>query len=103
MRSAVGVVIFGHALCEKALEPYIGLTAHALLVALDQPLVSAASHSTHELDVLVAERLRDEGSFNGPRSLTPLPVLGVPGWWPANEHADFYDNARYFRPGRARP
>ena len=30
----------------------------------------------------------------------PLPVLGVPGWWPANENPGFYDDADVFRPAR---
>ena len=38
----------------------------------------------------------------GPAELAPLPVLGVPGWWAANEAASFYDNRDYFRPGRSR-
>jgi hypothetical protein len=27
----------------------------------------------------------------------PLPVLGVPGWWPDNEQAGFYDDRSVFR------
>jgi hypothetical protein len=27
-----------------------------------------------------------------------LPVLGVPGWWPANEGPAFYADASVFRP-----
>ena len=27
----------------------------------------------------------------------PLPVLGVPGWWPANELPGFYDDRAVFR------
>ena len=34
------------------------------------------------------------------RELSPLPVLGVPGWWDGNEQEEFYDNTGYFRPGR---
>ena len=30
----------------------------------------------------------------------PLPVLGIPGWWPENEKEDFYDDAAVFRPAR---
>ena len=30
----------------------------------------------------------------------PLPVLGVPGWWPANEGEGFYADATVFRPAR---
>ena len=34
------------------------------------------------------------------RDFAPLPVLGVPGWWPANESSAFYADATVFRPGR---
>jgi hypothetical protein len=30
----------------------------------------------------------------------PLPVLGVPGWWPDNESPDFYEDVAVFRPAR---
>jgi cytochrome P450 len=31
----------------------------------------------------------------------PLPVLGIPGWWPANRDPSFYADAQVFRPGRS--
>ena len=34
------------------------------------------------------------------KPFTPLPVLGVPGWWPENSGAAFYDDPRVFRPPR---
>ncbi|MFN7122209.1 MAG: DUF3025 domain-containing protein, partial [Hydrogenophaga sp.] len=34
------------------------------------------------------------------KPFTPLPVLGVPGWWPANEDAGFYADASVFRAPR---
>ena len=34
------------------------------------------------------------------KPFTPLPVLGVPGWWPANEATGFYADAQVFRPLR---
>ena len=33
-------------------------------------------------------------------AMTPLPVLGVPGWWPENENFSFYDDSFVFRPRR---
>ena len=30
--------------------------------------------------------------------LNPLPVLGIPGWWQANEQASFYEDTQVFRP-----
>ena len=32
-----------------------------------------------------------------------LPVLGVPGWWAANENPDFYADTSVFRPLRVLP
>ena len=36
----------------------------------------------------------------GCRAHTPLPVLGLPGWWPANEAPAFYADPQVFRPAR---
>ncbi len=36
------------------------------------------------------------------KPFTPLPVLGVPGWWPANDATGFYDDAAVFRPAPAK-
>jgi hypothetical protein len=35
-----------------------------------------------------------------PRALAPLPVFGYPGW-ADNDRAEFYDDERYFRQGKA--
>ena len=37
-----------------------------------------------------------------PRSLMPLPVLGIPGWWKQNENPDFYSDRAVFRPAKMR-
>ena len=34
------------------------------------------------------------------KPFAPLPVLGVPGWWPGNDLPDFYDDKTVFRPLR---
>ena len=31
------------------------------------------------------------------KDFLPMPVLGVPGWWPANEAPGFYDDEEVFR------
>ena len=101
VRKAMRFIVFGHALYEKALRPYIGLTGHAVLVPvnatfLEWPLAQQIS----ELDIMLAARLEDERDLSSPRVLAPLPVLGIPGWWAPNEDEGFYGNASYFRPGR---
>jgi hypothetical protein len=53
-----------------------------------------------EVDRLLAMHIRDREGFRHGRELSPLPVLGVPGWWNGNEREGFYDDTAYFRPGR---
>ena len=101
VQRAMRFIVFGHALYEKALLPYVGLTGHALLFrvgddALRQPLVEQVATA----DDLAAARMADTTGLAPATALSPLPVLGVPGWWPDNEQEIFYANARYFRPGR---
>lgn len=50
------------------------------------------------LDAALAARLSAERLASKP--FTPLPVLGVPGWWPANADPAFYADAGVFRPAR---
>lgn len=76
------LVIFGHALLEKLMQPRKAITAHVWLVAEISDVSLAAS--------LLSERL-------AAKDFLPLPVLGVPGWWPANETPGFYDDADVFR------
>lgn len=93
--------VFGHALLEKALNPYVGMTAHAMLVAVGPEFMAApAAEQMAHLDARVAERIPELAS---PQLLAPLPLLGAPGWWPGNEQEAFYDDAGYFRPGRGAP
>jgi len=72
--------IFGHALLEQlTLAPRKALTAHVL--AADPPALEAADWAA--------------------KPFLPLPVLGVPRWWTANETPGFYDDPGVFRPRRA--
>ena len=76
-------VLIGHALLEKLATPRAAITAHVWLA--DEPAEAPGSIQP------------------GPwarKPFHPLPVLGVPLWWPANEDASFYDDASVFRPPR---
>lgn len=77
--------IFGHALLEKLLQPRKAITAHVWAV---EELTDAALASS-----LTPERLTS-------KPFLPLPVLGVPGWWSANEDPSFYADSEVFRPPR---
>ncbi len=95
------VVVLGHALYEKLLDPYKAVCAHACTIAAlpgdGLPgLADAAHDAAHEwVDARVAERLRDGSPQR--TMLHPLPLLGVPGWWPDNADPSFYDDALVFR------
>ncbi len=95
----IGVYVFscyrrmgiGMALLEKLVCPRKPITAH---VYRAQPAI----HSIAELDAWIAGDLSAAKLASKP--FTPLPVLGVPGWWPGNEDVSFYDDATVFRPRR---
>ena len=97
------VFTLGHALAEKALAPFVGMSAHAMLleVAADFARLPPA-RQVGDVDRLAAQVVRGDGSFATPQALAPLPVLGIPGWWADNTQEAFYENTAYFRPGRAR-
>ncbi|MGI9046951.1 MAG: DUF3025 domain-containing protein [Burkholderiales bacterium] len=91
--------VFGHALYEKALAPYPGMTGHAVMLDFDHCFMQLAM--TAQRAVLDA-RLGDYFSSGAldKRAFLPLPVLGVPGWADENAHETYYDNGACFRPGR---
>lgn len=92
---------FGHALCEKALSPYRGMTGHALLVETDDGLLQLpVAERLRAADALLAARLADAKALGSTRALSPLPLLGVPGWCGENGDPAYYDDTRQFRSGR---
>ncbi len=77
------LTVFGHALLEKLAQPRKAITAHVW--CLPEDTVDAESAVQ---DLLASDRLA---------ARQPLPVLGVPGWWPGNEVPAFYDDPAVFR------
>ena len=93
--------LFGHALFEKALRPFTGITGRAILLRVAEDFLDAPLPiRVRTLDRAVAERLRDPGWLHATRDLAPLPILGVPGWCAENANPAYYDDATYFRRGR---
>ena len=104
-RAAFGVRcevrLFGHALIEKLVNPYKAITAHVWILHVDAAYFAlSAMQKKAVVDSLLYAQLQQRLLDTAP---TPLPVLGVPGWWPAQDKA-FYADAAVFRPQRlARP
>lgn len=88
------LVLLGHALMEKLVQPYKSITAHVCRT----PVPLGLGSDLAAWDAWLAEGLSPEVLACKP--FTPLPVLGVPGWWPANENPVFYDDTSVFRAPR---
>ena len=101
VRSRMRFVLFGHALYEKALAPFTGITARGILLSEPTSLLEAPPAELLEtLDARLESRILDPAALSGTRDLAPVPVLGVPGWCVDNEREEYYDNLDYFRAGR---
>jgi hypothetical protein len=74
------VVVFGHALLDSLLNaPRKGLTAHVLIHP--EPMALAAAGWAA-------------------KPFLPLPLCGIPGWWPGQDSPHFYEDPKVFRPLR---
>ena len=95
--------LFGHALYEKALHPFAGITGRGILFEVDAAFFDdPLAVQIARLDARVAERLLDPARLRAPPDLPPVPILGVPGWCAANARESYYDDIDHFRPGRGR-
>lgn len=83
------LLVFGHALLEKLAAPRKPITAHVLLT--HEAAGAVAFDDARMAQALDPARLQR-------KPFVPLPLLGVPGWWPGNEAASFYDDPQVFRP-----
>ena len=98
-RSQAQVWLFGHALMEKLVAPRKAITAHTrVIVAPGHYFALAHDAQRAWIDACVAAQLAADGLSTA--GFTPLPVLGVPGWWP-DQDQDFYNDSSVFRPKRA--
>lgn len=93
--------LFGHGLYEKALKPYTGMTGKGIILAVEQdffhhPLAAQLAAADSMLDNFLS------GNDVAPVVLSPVPLLGYPGWSPDNANEAYYDNSQYFRPRPAR-
>lgn len=92
----------GHGLYEQCLTPYVGLTGKALHVRVPRSWFDLPDHERRRhVDRHLSYAILSDDRLLSTAELLPLPVLGVPDWWPDNEDAVFYTNRRYFRPARS--
>jgi hypothetical protein len=87
--------LFGHALIEKLVSPYKAITAHVRPLLVKEMFFEMPECDRRAwVNDTIAQQLADGLTMAG---FTPLPVLGMPGWWPCQDEA-FYEDAAVFRP-----
>ena len=89
---------FGHACFEQALAPYLGMVAKTVFVDVDDDFFGLdPAAQVWRADALLAAHFADRARFASPKSMAPMPVLGVPGWHFAAQDEAFYDDPDHFR------
>ena len=84
----VRFVAFGHNLFEKMLDPHWGMVTKTIFVPWAEPF---------DADAALAAHFAVRANFASPKTMPPMPVLGVPGWYAETERESFYDDATHFR------
>ncbi len=97
-------LVFGHANYEMLTRPFIGLTAKLwplqVPVAfenwpLQQQVDFVDTALSKQIEVFSLTEFRDQ--------MSPLPLLGIPGWSHLAQTEQFYQDQNYFRPKRVMP
>ncbi|MBF0265334.1 MAG: DUF3025 domain-containing protein [Gammaproteobacteria bacterium] len=95
----INAYVIGHGMYEKSLHPFIGMTAKMYPILMDSSFFYQHKQVQYQrLDVKLAKEVNEMQTLKNNHFLSPLPILGVPGWYEKNIDADFYDNQKYFRP-----
>ena len=94
----ISAYIFGHGIYEKALHPFIGFTGKMYAIQVEQAFFDLDKRQQYkQLDQLLAEDIKQSNALKNNQKLSPLPVLGIPGWYEQNKQKSFYLNEEYFR------
>ena len=92
------VHLFGHALLEKLAAPFKAITAH--LIVLESAEGDDRVRSGNDLTPIDRALVAHLQGFSDPVAFLHLPVMGIPGWDPANYDPGFYSDTAVFRPLR---
>ncbi len=93
--SKITPFIFGHALWEMLLNPYIGLTAKVIVIDVSD---MNEALSLADYDRLLSDYIMENKVFDRKRALKPMPLLGVPTWHIGDQGPLFYEDTTYFMP-----
>lgn len=91
--------MFGHANLEMLLQPFIGLTGKWLALEVDAQFSKLAYvEQIKQVDESLVKYIKQTNIFAAKKPMSPIPLLGIPGVWDANNNPEFYANTDYFRP-----
>lgn len=93
------VFVVGHALLEKFLKPYKGITAQVMIFQAEAGFLQQPDEpQAEQLDKLLGAEIRAGLRLLSSAELSPLPLMGIPGWWPGGlQDEDFYSDEQVFR------
>jgi len=97
-------LIFGHANYEMLTRPFIGLTAK--LWPLPVPAEFCIWPLPQQLDFVdtaLSKQIAEFTLTDFRQQMSPLPLLGIPGWHSDLQTTAFYQDESYFRPKREVP
>lgn len=99
-KSGVLVYNFGHANYEMLTKPFIGLTGKILAINKSAEMGQLPLNVQYRLLDEALDKVIIDGALQDNSKLTPLPLLGIPGWHDDNQKQEYYLNTDYFRPKR---
>lgn len=83
------LLTFGHGLLDAMHKPHKGLCAKVIPVCV--PDLSLDSDELQSLVLNVVQRIVE------PANLSPLPVMGIPGWFAESESPEYYTDTSIYR------
>jgi len=100
-QAALSAMIFGHANYEMATRPFIGLTGKMLAIEVSENYFQWSLRQRIDfIDTALEQQIANNDILQQHHQLTPLPLLGIPHWYAANQAPEFYQDVSYFRPKR---
>ena len=83
------------------LSPRLGVTAKSILIYYPA-LAEKKTAEIKDVDKILSSYILEPKKLSHGRALSPIPILGLPGWHPDSNKETFYDNISYFRLGRTK-
>lgn len=100
--TGVKPLIFGHANYEMLTRPFIGLTAKLWPLAVPLEFQHwPLRQQLHFVDTTLSKQIAEFSLTEFRHQMSPLPLLGIPGWLQTAQTEAFYQDQSYFRPKRS--